>query len=845
MFDREQVFKGADGKDIFRAPDFARESGMTRYRVSAANDPAEIDAEQKADEVMGGGLFRSEAPGASHGIYRSAESVGAEGGEVGLASADLSGMGSALPEPLQRSMESSFGTSFADVRVHTDAGADRASRDLSARAFTRGQDMYFRSGEYDPGSFEGQHLIAHELAHVASGGDGLHRVFEKPPMDSSAPASSLSEEERKKYYENRQAQIVAGVEKIKSAASTLIETNAKLSVRYGVGAQSEDFSREELEKSKSDLGDRGQIAGAAAEYAGFLDDYAEDYAVYQFEPESLQGNDPAQGQQGDLLTRLQNDSFYTMLRQKKTEVEAVRKQCDDSKSGIDATVALINALMNGQTSQNGSNEQEAVSADVINMVKSPWFDMFIKCIDELRGTRLELGAGRLSEMENALNSATNKQAMQPVQGEGLRTAQRASGFIGAAVDTASVGTDLFGNSSDLMVARDGENSHQQMQNDADVAGKTMSITSTVTSTADLALSAAQLHNKEAERERKAKALGVQVSSADHLSRLDVAAKGMGTASNVFSVTSSFLDSENGQVKESSTDITGGVLGFTGDVLGLASTDQKRRQQIKQAQTARRGMMPLAKQLRSSTNDTRPESVVMTGAAAKAEEVANNKDKSKPRDGKTLPQAVDDAMGHQDATSKQKSLLGSMKVLYASIKNSEGNAKDMITDTALSSIGLVGDISGLIASSLNAMDLGKAGGMAAAIFGMVGTVLGAIASSKGIVEGLTGVADASAGKDAAAEKTKITQSAIQQMMTLPYLNTEALKAAAAADNGKVSKSVNAAAERYAAVYSMIEAGNVEFGDILFAVHQGGFGGEGSVDEKMKKMYANLSFSNLDM
>ena len=110
----------------------------------------------------------------------------------------------------------------------------------------------------------------------------------------------------------------------------------------------------------------------------------------------------------------------------------MRKQCDDSKSGIDATVALINALMNGQTSQNGSNEQEAVSADVINMVKSPWFDMFIKCIDELRGTRLELGAGRLSEMENALNSATNKQAMQPVQGEGLRTASAPRVFIGAA-----------------------------------------------------------------------------------------------------------------------------------------------------------------------------------------------------------------------------------------------------------------------------------------------------------------------------------------------------------------------------------------------------------------------------
>lgn len=860
MFDREQVFKGPEGRNIFRSPEAAPASvkmsgSMTRYRVSGVNDPSEVSAEQKADEVMGGSVFR--AP----------EGVGDAGGEVSIPSADLAGMGSALPENLQRSMEDSFGSSFAGVRVHTDAGADRASRGLSARAFTRGQDMYFRSGAYDPDSFEGQHLIAHELAHVAAGEEGLHRVFEKPPMDSAAPGSSLSEEERKKYYESRQEQIVAGVEKIKGAASTLIADSAKLSMRYGPGAQSEDFSKEELEASKEKLKDRDSIASAAAEYAAYLDEYAQNYAGYQFEPESLQDNASAKKQE-DLMTRLNNDSFYTMLKQKKAEVEAVRKQCDDNKSGIDATLVSVNALLQEQASQSGGgNTQEPVSGDVKKMVQSPWFDKFVECINELRGTRLALGAGNVAAMEDALKSAANRSAMQPVQGEGLRTAQRVTGAAGALVDTASIGTDLLGNSSDLMVARDGEDSHQGLQNDADIADKTMSIASTVTTAADFSLSAAQLHNKEAARAEKTKALGVNVSSADTLSRLDVAGKGLSTASGAFGITSSFLGSESGTVKESSTDITGNILGMTGDILGLASTDQKRRQQIRQAEAARRGMLPLAKQLRGSISDNNANASHSQGGtnnnrsqkihevASKAENMASKKDKNRSQAGgannESLLTAANIAIDNNNslepkATTKQKALLGSVIALATSIKNSEGNAKDLKADTALASIGMIGDIAGLVASSINAAGLGKAGGMAGAILGMIGTVLGAVAGSKGIVEGVKGVVDRSAGKDAANEKANIAQSAIQQMAMLPYLNTAALKASVEANaDGKVAKSVNDAAERYAAVFSIIEAGNVEFADILFAIKQGEFGGEGSLDEKMKKMYGNLAFSNLDM
>jgi hypothetical protein len=37
---------------------------------------------------------------------------------------------------------------------------------VSARAFTTGTDVYFASGEYRPGTSDGDSLLAHELTHV-------------------------------------------------------------------------------------------------------------------------------------------------------------------------------------------------------------------------------------------------------------------------------------------------------------------------------------------------------------------------------------------------------------------------------------------------------------------------------------------------------------------------------------------------------------------------------------------------------------------------------------------------------------------------------------------------------
>jgi Domain of unknown function (DUF4157) len=71
-----------------------------------------------------------------------------------------------LDSETRASLEPKFGHSFGDVRVFADGEADRLAQEYDARAFTVGQDVFFRDGEYDPGSPDGLNLLAHELTHT-------------------------------------------------------------------------------------------------------------------------------------------------------------------------------------------------------------------------------------------------------------------------------------------------------------------------------------------------------------------------------------------------------------------------------------------------------------------------------------------------------------------------------------------------------------------------------------------------------------------------------------------------------------------------------------------------------
>jgi hypothetical protein len=86
------------------------------------------------------------------------------------------GGGHAMDHGIRTRMEGAFGADFSGVRIHTDNHADALNRSLSARAFATGRDVFFRQGEYNPGSSSGRELLAHELTHVVQqNGDGIHR----------------------------------------------------------------------------------------------------------------------------------------------------------------------------------------------------------------------------------------------------------------------------------------------------------------------------------------------------------------------------------------------------------------------------------------------------------------------------------------------------------------------------------------------------------------------------------------------------------------------------------------------------------------------------------------------
>jgi hypothetical protein len=76
------------------------------------------------------------------------------------------GGGQSLAAGLQQSMGQAMGADFSGVRVHTDAQSDQLNQSIQAKAFTTGQDVFFRQGAYQPRSRGGQELIAHELTHV-------------------------------------------------------------------------------------------------------------------------------------------------------------------------------------------------------------------------------------------------------------------------------------------------------------------------------------------------------------------------------------------------------------------------------------------------------------------------------------------------------------------------------------------------------------------------------------------------------------------------------------------------------------------------------------------------------
>ncbi|MET0340071.1 MAG: DUF4157 domain-containing protein [Polyangiales bacterium] len=131
---------------------------------------------------------------------------------------DLSKLeGAGRPLTPAEAAPASHGADFSQVRIHTDAQAQRLARALHACAFTYGRNVGFARGAFRPETAPGRLLLAHELSHAAeqramgladaaAGASGLAPVqlaeeggpddtrTPEPAHDGSTPSESRGEE---------------------------------------------------------------------------------------------------------------------------------------------------------------------------------------------------------------------------------------------------------------------------------------------------------------------------------------------------------------------------------------------------------------------------------------------------------------------------------------------------------------------------------------------------------------------------------------------------------------------------------------------------------------------------
>ena len=153
-------------QSLSRVPEAVRPklANPTNSTVNMPRNTYEQDADRAADLVL---HMTHSAVGRSGGpepqSAGSTHEIGSEAHVADDAGNLTSGLGQGAPlDTASRAFfEPRFGHDFAKVRVYADDAAAEAASSLGARAYTRGSDIVFGKGEFDPRSLHGKRLLAH------------------------------------------------------------------------------------------------------------------------------------------------------------------------------------------------------------------------------------------------------------------------------------------------------------------------------------------------------------------------------------------------------------------------------------------------------------------------------------------------------------------------------------------------------------------------------------------------------------------------------------------------------------------------------------------------------------
>ncbi len=171
--------------------------------ISSPTDPAELEAERIAAEVM-----RMPEDASPQSIGSSSPALNrkcaacddeekihrfATGESPGTAphivNQVLSQPGQPLPDSTRSFFEPRLGADLSAVRVHTGSQAARSANAVHAKAYTVGNSIAFAEGQYAPQSESGKGLLAHELVHVVQGPSGA-RTDPSPENSKSLTAAT-------------------------------------------------------------------------------------------------------------------------------------------------------------------------------------------------------------------------------------------------------------------------------------------------------------------------------------------------------------------------------------------------------------------------------------------------------------------------------------------------------------------------------------------------------------------------------------------------------------------------------------------------------------------------------
>jgi pyrrolidone-carboxylate peptidase len=205
------------------APSSAPMSASAPLPITAADDPAEAEADRAADRVMSGQTVRlsarhgpalerkCEACEEEESLQREAEGAGAaSAGEAAppVVHQVLAQAGRPLDSTLRADLEPRMGADFGNVRIHDDPLAAQSARAVRARAYAVGPHIAFAAGRFAPDRAAGRRLLVHELAHVAQrGGMRLARVWESAPA-GTCPAAEPDRWLEKVVIDQEKAQSV-------------------------------------------------------------------------------------------------------------------------------------------------------------------------------------------------------------------------------------------------------------------------------------------------------------------------------------------------------------------------------------------------------------------------------------------------------------------------------------------------------------------------------------------------------------------------------------------------------------------------------------------------------------